>query len=139
MGIMFITRRKLEKYKKEADNSELKRTRIFLHNSTNDPVQSMIIIARIDTDIPTHKHPKNKPESYTIIEGEMDVIFYDDNSNVINKIHLDRNKPVVLIKPLTWHKPVPTTEYVVYHEIYVGPFEKEKDVIFLNKNEANLN
>ena len=29
-----------------------------------------------------------------------------------------------------WHMPVPTSQWLVYHETYSGPFEKDYDVEF---------
>ena len=30
-----------------------------------------------------------------------------------------------------WHQPVPISEWVIYHEVYTGPFIKEEDVEYL--------
>ena len=29
-----------------------------------------------------------------------------------------------------WHQPIPLTEWVVYHEVATGPFNKDEDVIY---------
>ena len=29
-----------------------------------------------------------------------------------------------------WHQPIPDSEWVVYHEVATGPFDKERDVIY---------
>jgi glucose-6-phosphate isomerase len=92
----------------------------------------MIIVFHKDTILTPHRHPVGRSESYHVIEGAMNVYFFDDNGKVIGIIKLEeRSKNYNFYYRLsshTWHLPVPTTEYMVYHETITGPFLTEADI-----------
>ena len=126
----------LEKLKKMAQNHPFKRARFCLHESLDNKVHEMIIVAHRDGVIEPHKHPESKPESYHVIEGTLKVLIYDNEGIVKEEFVLyDNQHPKMYrIKGGVWHQPIPLTEWVVYHEVATGPFKKEKDVIFLETN-----
>ena len=125
----------LLKLKRLAQKHPLKRARLCLHESLTNKVHEMIIVAHRDGLINPHKHPKNKPESYHVIEGSLKVLLYNDNHEVKDEVTLfDYKHPKIYrISGNVWHQPIPLTEWVVYHEVATGPFNKDKDVIFLKK------
>ena len=113
-----------------AINHSFKRSRICLHSSNNNNVQEMIIVAHKSSNIQIHKHPINKPESYHVLEGKLLVKIFDDMGNIKLQEHLYSNKypRMYRIEGNIWHQPIPITEWVVYHEVATGPFDKDKDV-----------
>ena len=122
----------LDKLKKLAQNHPLKRARFCLHESLDNKVHEMIIVAHRDGAMEPHKHPSSKPESYHVIEGKLKVLIFDRDGTVKEEFLLDEDKhpKMYRIQGGVWHQPVPLTEWVVYHEVATGPFNKEKDVIF---------
>ena len=110
----------------------LKRSRVCLHGGSGSPVQEMIIVAHHDTLIEPHRHPDNKPESYHIVEGNLLVRIYAEDGTILRNIELsDSVHPrFYRIHGGIWHQPIPLSEWVVYHEVFTGPFEKETDVIY---------
>lgn len=114
-----------------AGDSPRGRFRLCLHHSQQDPVQEMIIACRRGAYIRPHRHPHGKSESYHLIQGEMTVFIFDDAGKVVRRIEMGADSGKTFVYRLAnnlWHLPVPRSEFVVYHEVYTGPFEKEADV-----------
>jgi len=126
----FLEDKNIINLKKIAFEHPLKRSRICLHSSNENNVQEMIIVAHKSTDIGIHRHPINKPESYHVLEGLLKVCIFDDYGNIkIEKeLFSDKHPRMYKIDGNIWHKPIPISEWVVYHEVATGPFVKEKDV-----------
>ena len=74
----------------------------------------------------THKHPAEVSESYHMIEGKIDIIFFDDNENIIEKVSLAQIKRIISFIALSpyFHLVLPQTETVIYHEVTSGPYNK---------------
>jgi len=108
------------------------RARICLHESLKNKVNEMIIVAHKDGDMPAHKHPADKPESYHMIEGRLQILIFNDDGSVKETILLssDAHPKMYRIRGGVWHQPIPLTEWAIYHEVATGPFNKEKDLIF---------
>ena len=120
-----IGKAEIEALKAEALAHPKKRSRIILHTAT-DTVTEMIIALHKDSYIQPHWHPN--PESYHVLEGEMMVnIFYKDGGAKI-KVKLDSETPFLRMREWTYHQPLSLTDFVIYHEVYPGPFEKTRDV-----------
>ena len=130
--IFVLNDRLIKKLKLLAIESTLKRARICLHESINKPVHEMIIVAHISSIIEPHKHPLDKPESYHVIEGKLGIEIFDDSKKTIKSLVLscDNHPKMYRIVGDVWHQPKALTTWVVYHEVAVGPFSKDSDVIF---------
>ena len=137
--IFLLNEEMIENLKAIASNHPLKRSRVCIHESIENKVHEMIIVAHKDGVIPPHKHPNGKPESYHVLEGELKVLIYDKDGNQVDKFILSHNShpKMYRIRGGIWHQPIPITEWVVYHEVATGPFEKNKDVIFLGDDNAD--
>ena len=83
-NISFINRKHINFLKKKVSLSNKKRVRICLHKE-NSKLHEMIIVLSKDTYIRPHKHI-NKPESLHVIEGNADVIFFNDLGKVLKKV-----------------------------------------------------
>jgi len=131
-GLYVLDSELIDTLKEEALKSEDKRFRFCLHLSNDHLTQEMIIVFHIDTILSPHRHPLGRSESYHIIEGTMNQYFFDDDANIINAIRLgekEHNKKFFYrLSSHTWHLPVPTSEFVVYHETITGPFLTESDI-----------
>jgi len=126
----------IEKLKFVASKSEIKRSRILLHDSRENQIQQMLIVLHQSSQILMHKHPKFKSESYHIIEGTMRVNYWDDKNGKF--FALDYSAEKIGNMQLfgrhnngIWHMPYSLTEWTVYLETYDGPFVKENDVEFI--------
>lgn len=132
--ILEITPTIIDELKQKALASSRKRFRLCMHHSTSHPTQEMLIVFHKDTYMPPHRHPKGKSESYHVVEGSMNVYFFDDEGNVIRSIEMGtaggEKAFLYRLSCSAWHMPMPTSEWLVYHETYSGPFEKSYDVEF---------
>ena len=130
--IFTLNSEKIEFLKNEAYKSKQKRFRYCLHHSNDHLTHEMIIVFHIDTLLIPHRHPFGRSESYHLIEGAMNVYFFDDSGEVIDAIKLEEktgNTPFLYrMSSHTWHLPVPTSEFMVYHETLTGPFLDESDI-----------
>jgi cupin fold WbuC family metalloprotein len=108
------------------------RARVCLHESIDNKVHEMIIVAHRDGNMPAHRHPSDKPESYHMIDGKLQISIFNNDGSVKENILLssDAHPKMYRITGGIWHQPIPLTEWAVYHEVATGPFNKEKDLIF---------
>lgn len=132
--ILEINQKTIEDIKHRALLSPRKRYRLCMHSSTEHQTQEMLIVFHNDTFMPPHRHPKTKSESYHIVDGAMTVCFFNDDGNLIRTVEMEKSggKKTFLYRLSNneWHMPVATSEWLVYHETYSGPFRKDIDVEF---------
>jgi len=132
--IVEVSTATVEELKRQAKAAPRGRYRLCLHRSTEDQVQEMVIVAPSGTYFRPHRHPAGKSESYHVVEGSMSVFFFNDAGEVIRRIDMAAGgKGQTYLYRLSgriWHIPVPTSEFVVYHEVYCGPFDRDNDVEF---------
>jgi len=130
--ILEIGQEMIDRLVKLAEESPMKRSRIIMHHSREELVQDSVLVILKNSYIRPHRHPKTKAESFHIIHGELDVYIFDDSGKVLRKIEMgDQNSNKAFIFRSTsgiWHGIIPKTNYVVVHEVYTGPFNKELDV-----------
>ncbi len=103
------------------------RIRICTHHE-NDIVHEMIIAINKESYIRPHKH-NNKSESFHMVEGEMDVVIFDDAGKLLKIISMGQTGSgksffYRLSSPF-FHTVYLRTEYVIFHETTHGPFIKE--------------
>ncbi|HLA13665.1 MAG TPA: WbuC family cupin fold metalloprotein [Gemmatimonadaceae bacterium] len=130
-NIEFVGPETLERLKELAREHTSRRSRLCLHHDQNAPTHEMIVVAHKSTYIRAHRHPKHKSESYHVIEGEMEVRIFGARGELLRVVRLRSDLRGAFMSRVTngeWHQPVPLTEWVVYHETYSGPFEKNVDV-----------
>ena len=132
--ILEVTPTIISDLKRRALASPRKRFRLCMHHTNEQQTHEMLIVFHKDTFMPPHRHPKGKSESYHIVEGSMTVYFFDDGGKVIRVIEmgvLSSEKAFLYrLSSNIWHMPVATSDWLVYHETYSGPFEKDFDVEF---------
>ena len=122
-----ITQEMLENLKTQAASAPKKRARIELHNNHGE-VQEMVICLLKDSYVRAHMHPIGKAESYHVIEGELDAWLYGAYGDVKNIIRLGPQSPLYRLDGGIYHAPVCVSDYVIYHEVYPGPWVKDIDV-----------
>ena len=124
---IYIDKKKLDELKILAQKDPNKRARICLHKNDEEMVQEMIIAFCKDSYIRPHRHI-DKSESYHIIEGRIEIIFFNDNGIEIDKVVLsdkiDEHPFLFRISNSAWHTVVPKSDFVIIHEVTKGPFNK---------------
>lgn len=104
------------------------RARLLLHQAHDSPVQEMIIVAHRDSYVRAHRHPIDRSESYHLMHGELDVRIYSDAGRLERAFRLTKECPFYRVRGGWYHEPKPVSEWVTYHEVFTGPFDKERDV-----------
>ncbi|PIW30968.1 MAG: hypothetical protein COW30_00690 [Rhodospirillales bacterium CG15_BIG_FIL_POST_REV_8_21_14_020_66_15] len=123
----------LARLKELASKSAKNRYRFCVHDSTDHPVQEMLICARGHTYLPPHRHPPGKCESYHVVEGQAEVYLMDESGAVLTT-HLlgdSQHEGAVFIRiaePI-FHFVFPRSDWFIYHEVFSGPWSLEKSVI----------
>jgi cupin fold WbuC family metalloprotein len=127
--IIEIGKEQLGLIKQAAIRDPLKRARLCLHHNHSDKVQEMVIAFCRDSYVRPHRH-LNKSESFHVIEGDLAVVFFNNEGNVINRIKMSPcgNGQTFLyrLSSSLWHMVIPLSEFVVIHETTTGPFLKEE-------------
>jgi len=113
--------------KANVKNTEKKRIRLCTHLSEEDKLQEMFILLSNETYIRPHKH-LDKPESLHVQEGAADVVFFDDESNIIKIISLSDSSSkgcfYYRINEPTFHTFIIKSDYFIFHETTQGPFKR---------------
>lgn len=127
--IYSVDRSRIESLKKESLLTPRQVIRICLHSSPEAKLHEMLIVHQQDAYIKPHKH-LNKTESFHVIEGELDVVIFDENGKILERVEMgdySSGKPFCyrLSAPF-FHTVVPLSEQVVFHEVTDGPFDRRE-------------
>ena len=107
------------------------RIRLCAHQHPKHKLHEMFIVHTKDCYVRPHKH-LSKIESISILEGEADVILFNDNGK-IEKI-IEMSAPILgkkffhrMEKPI-YHTLLIHSDFLVFHEITEGPFITNSDI-----------
>ena len=127
---LFIDYKMLDRIKAEAHQSPRNMARLLMHMSHEDPVQEMIIAMGRECAV-TPNRAIGQSESLQLVEGELLLVIFNENGNVIKQIEMapPGNEKTFLyrLSSTPWHTMIPLSEMVVVHETLQGPFKKSTD------------
>lgn len=110
----------------QAKKNNISRARVCTHMDNLSAVQEMLIAFMKDSYVRPHRH-LGKSESFYVIEGELSVIFFDENGKETDRVALSASDPG---KPFyfrgereNWHTVLIESEYAFIHETTTGPYE----------------
>ena len=110
----------------------LKRSRICAHKDNEELIHEMIIHFSKDSYIRPHKHI-NKTESYLILEGEVELIYFSDEGKIIESHSLFSYKNAkenqnfyIRTSNMLYHTLYIKSDYLLILEITNGPFNKKE-------------
>ena len=87
----------------------------------------MVLAFCAGTEVPIHRH-RNRTESFHVIEGQLEVLIFDDRGIVTESIKMGPIESgltfLYRINKDAWHTVKPLTEIVIIHEVVAGPYEK---------------
>lgn len=117
----------IEFLKEQALGTTRKRMRICAHKDVSDTLHEMIIVHHKGAFVRPHKH-LGKIESCHIIDGEVDLIVYDDNGEVTDVVKMgDYASGKTFYHRMSeprFHTLLIHSDVLVFHEITNGPFEQ---------------
>lgn len=123
--IVVISAADLKELKQLALINPRRRVRLCAHRSPNDRLHEMFIVHTRDCYVRPHKHLE-KTESMAILEGEVDVVLFNENGSIRQVIPMgtpDSGK--VFYQRLSdsiYHTLIIRTDFLVFHETTEGPF-----------------
>lgn len=116
----------LKKIKQIAHSNPTRKARYCAHKSVRSEIHEMIIFHEKGTYIRPHKHDK-KSESYLLLNGEMDIILFNDIGKPIKLIQLgtiNTNKTFFFRMPKPMYRTLIIKKDSVFLEVKRGPFVK---------------
>jgi cupin fold WbuC family metalloprotein len=127
-----ILQEHIEALKLIAMKTRRHRARICAHPDTADALHEMLIYHPRGAYVPPHRHP-GKSESFHVIEGEADVVLFDDEGKVKEVIEMGPFGSgkcfFYRLNRSAYHTLVIQTHHFVFHETTNGPFRRE-DTVF---------
>jgi cupin fold WbuC family metalloprotein len=130
-GLVTLDAEAVAQLKRDAKRNPRRRIRLCAHASVDDRLHEMLIVHERDCYVRPHKHLA-KSESFHVIEGEVDVVIFDDTGSVADVIQMgtfDSGRPFFyrLAEP-TFHTLLIRSPVLVFHETTNGPFRREETV-----------
>ncbi len=119
---MIIDDELLNKVIDKAKNNERLRMNYNLHDSLDAKAQRLLNALEPGTQLPIHRHPLTA-ETYILLKGIIDVMFYDENKTEINRFQLNplKGNYGVHIPKGQWHTLEVKTSAVIF-EVKDGPY-----------------
>ena len=119
---MLLDDRLLDRVQGEAKASERLRMNFNLHDSLDAKAQRLLNALEPGTVLPIHRHP-HTAETYILVRGCIDVMFYDDNAVELERYVLDtaRGAYGVQIPAGQWHT-IEVHESSVIFEVKDGTY-----------------
>jgi cupin fold WbuC family metalloprotein len=117
--------------KQLACSSPLHRARLCTHRDALATLHEMLIVITCDSYIRPHKH-LDRVESFTILEGEADLLLFDDEGCVSHRFELGSPGSGKLfyhrLERAVFHTVIVRSNLAVIHEVTQGPFERERTI-----------
>jgi cupin fold WbuC family metalloprotein len=120
--------------KSVAQKSSRRQSRLCTHINESANVHEMLIVHEKDIYVRPHKHLE-KSESFHVIEGEIDIVLFDDKGAVTKTIKLGEfssgNPFYYRFNQEVYHTVLIKSPVAVFHETTSGPFDLE-DTVYAN-------
>ena len=119
---MILDKTLLDNITSEARKSERLRMNYNLHESLDAKAQRLFNALEPGTHLPIHRH-KHTAETYILLRGRIDVLFYNDHGVVVERYELDPKREIygVHIPKGQWHT-IEVHESSVIFEVKDGPY-----------------
>ena len=120
---MIIDNKLLNGITERARENERLRMNYNLHETLDEKVQRLFNALEPGTVVPIHRH-RQTAETYILLRGRINVLFYDDNHNETAKYPLDplKGNYGVNIPKGQWHT-LEVMESSVIFEVKEGPYK----------------
>ena len=130
-GIVSVDAAAIAQLKQDATGNARQRIRLCTHPTVDDLLHEMLIVHEKNVYVRPHKH-LGKSESFHVIEGDVDVVIFDDAGSVAQMIRMGaygsgRHFYYRLAEPL-FHTLLIRSAVLVFHEVTNGPFRREGTV-----------
>lgn len=129
---MKLDKELLDSITQKAKESPRLRMNHNLHDSLDSKVQRLFNALEPGTVLPIHRH-QNTDETYILVRGKIEVIFYDDDKNITDRFVISQEDGTfgVHIPKGTWHTLDVLESGSVIFEVKEGPYQpiSENDIL----------
>lgn len=129
---MKLDKELLDSITQKAKESPRLRMNHNLHDSLESKVQRLFNALEPGTVLPIHRH-QNTDETYILIRGKIEVIFYDNKKNITDRFIVCQEDGIfgVHIPKNTWHTLEVLESGSVIFEVKEGPYQpiSENDIL----------
>ena len=121
-----------------AKDSNRFRTNLNIHESADASVQRLFLVFEPGTYIRPHRHPQaHKWELLVILEGELELLIFNDSGEVVEKIKMSSTtNRAVELPPNTWHSYISKQSGTLALEIKEGVYLPTPEEDFLPTSPA---
>ena len=130
--IVRVERRDINILSKGAKHTKRSRMRLCAHRDIDEQIHEMLIIHNKDTYVTPHKH-EGKSESFHIIEGNANVVIFDDTGNIAEVIPMgDYSSGRIFYYRLSepyYHTLLIESDHLAFHETTNGPFKRSDTIL----------
>jgi cupin fold WbuC family metalloprotein len=128
-GVVSIKRSDIDYLKANAWDAVRHCIRLCINQSDDDLLQEMFVVRTRKRYIRVKKYI-GRDKSLHILEGDADLIFFDEIGNIVDAIHLSANSPnknfFARVPKDVFHAVIMKSEVLVIHEATPGPFNREE-------------
>ncbi len=132
---MIIDKNLFDELSQKASENPRLRINFNLHASLEDKVQRLLNALEPGTVLPVHRH-KNSAETYLVLRGRLEILYYDDNGKLIEKFEVSPNEGNygVHIEDGQWHTVNVLEKGTVIFEVKKGPYKplEEDEILKIN-------
>jgi cupin fold WbuC family metalloprotein len=130
-GLVTVDAAEVADLKRGAHQNPRTRIRLCAHPRVDDRLHEMIIVHERACYVRPHKHV-GKSESFHVIEGEVDVVIFDEGGRVADVMQMGAyasGRPFFYrIAEPTYHTLLIRSDVLVFHETTNGPFTREQTI-----------
>ena len=130
--IIKLDRSDINNLREAAKYTKRSRMRLCAHGSIDEKIHEMFIIHNKETYVTPHKHLA-KSESFHIIEGNANVVIFDDAGNVTEVIPMgDYSSGRIFYFRLSdpyYHTLLIESDHLIFHETTNGPFKRSDTIV----------
>jgi cupin fold WbuC family metalloprotein len=117
-----IDRAVISEMTRHATKSQRKRVHLLLHAGHSDQVQRLVIFMQPGTYVRPHHH-RLQWEMLILIQGRGALLTFAEEGEIVGRLEMDAETPVVQIPAGTWHGFVVLEPDTVVMELKPGPYQ----------------
>jgi cupin fold WbuC family metalloprotein len=118
---VLIDERQLAQLAQDAAAGARRRSHILLHADHQDQVQRLLIALEPDSYVRPHQHSLQW-EMIVLLRGRLDLLIFDPEAELVQRLVLAAASPVAQVPPGTWHSGVALQPGTLVLVVKPGPY-----------------
>lgn len=118
----------IDAMKADATQVTRRRTHLTLHDEASDPIQRVVIALQPGTYVRPHRHGAGVWELFTLLDGALAVLSFDDDGVVTQRVELrPGGARMAQLPPGAWHTVIALEPDTLALEVKPGPYRPTSD------------